>query len=470
MELESLLETGNLALEERRFSDAAEIFIEAWVRVGKAWELTPLVGHALRLAGATIRRRAFWCRVFSEAPPEGVHDLYELATQLLEAGAPDEAVALFQRIVALRSEDPVTYSALASALRSAGQLDQAWHAIEVAMQRAPEDGTFLLTAAQIRHSQGDLDEAIQLLEKAEAARPGHGGTRLQRGLTHLLAGCFVRGWEDFEYRNRPANDTSIKEWQGEPLYGTVVVRREQGAGDLIQFLRFVPLLKERGAKRVIIECERSFTRLLEATGHDVTLAGTIPPADWTVPMLSLPFRLGIDEPPDLVEPSLSRIRSPARSDPRRPLRLGVAWMGNQDFGATFLRDFNPALIEMLLEVPDVEWTSLQFGEPLPGSPQRGAVTLAGDWLDTARTVAALDGVISVDTSIAHLAGAMGIPVAILLPYSPDWRWGPAGSRTQWYPSASLIRQTAPRNWGGVIPMVHRWIADRLDSARAITSP
>jgi hypothetical protein len=127
-------------------------------------------------------------------------------------------------------------------------------------------------------------------------------------------------------------------------------------------------------------------------------------------------------------------------------------------------------MEALLQARDVMWTSLQFGEALPKGPHRESFTLSGDWLDTARTLATLDGVISVDTSIAHLAGAMGLPVAILLPYSPDWRWGLRAPRTPWYPTATLIRQTAPRDWAGVLPMVHRWIADLHLASSSINSP
>lgn len=459
-DLEQLLHEGQQAMESGAFPRAAEHFAAAWRLSGSLWGLAPLAGNAWRLAKDRIARRRFWQEVYAGPPPEAPEDRFTLGTELLDAAAPDLAVACFMSVVSDRPKDPAAWSALASARRAAGDLDAAWDAVEVALALNPTNGTFLLTAGQIRHCQGQLGEALSWIRQARIARPDHAPTRMQAGMTALLAGDWTHGFAEFEFRQRPATLPPVPEWLGGTLSGTILVTAEQGLGDLLQFIRYVPLLAERGANRVIVECPSSMTRLLEANGFEPSLTGQRPATDWQVPILSLPHRLGLGAATPRPSPSYISADGAAGSHSKdgAPLRIGLAWRGNPDFPETFLRDFDPALLSSLIDLPGVAWTSLQFGEALLGSASSNDSLFAPtDWLETARHLSQLNAVVTVDTSIAHLAGSMGIPVLIMLPYSPDWRWGLNSTISVWYPSAYLARQPRPRDWAGVIPLVHDWI-------------
>jgi hypothetical protein len=145
--------------------------------------------------------------------------------------------------------------------------------------------------------------------------------------------------------------------------------------------------------------------------------------------------------------------TPASTSDRR--RIGVVWQGNPAFLATSLRDFDRSLLPQLLDLPDVAWVSLQYGASDPTGLERLEMPqLSSNWLDTAILLSHLDAVVTVDTGIAHLAGAMGRPTFVLLPFSPDWRWGLGTDTTPWYPSVRLIRQRAPRDWASTIAPLH----------------
>jgi hypothetical protein len=292
----------------------------------------------------------------------------------------------------------------------------------------------------------------------EAVRPAHGPTRLQRALTSLLGGPTAEGWADFEYRGLPTPPaTGAAPWQGESLAGqSILVTAEQGQGDNFHFVRYVPELTARGAARVVVECHPGAQSLFAASGFDAVAKGEAPATDWYVPMLSLPHWLGRGA--DVASGGIPYLRTgtdrPAsHSKPRGVVRrrLGLVWQGNPEFLATTLRDFDPTLLPALLDIPGIDWIWMQYGAAPPIEHERLAIpTLSSSWLETATLLETLDGLVSVDTGLAHLSGALGLPTYVLLPYSPDWRWGLGSAHTPWYPSATLIRQKNPNDWCTVI--------------------
>ena len=186
----------------------------------------------------------------------------------------------------------------------------------------------------------------------------------------------------------------------------------------------------------------------------------MPETEWHVPLLSLPHRLGLDSNvradavPYLRAPAADIARAtlalPARDD-GRPLRLGLVWAGNPSFTGRVTRDLDASLLPELTAIPGVQWIALQHGAAgdaeIPGLER---VPLPGDWAATAGMLAALDGLVSTDTGIVHLAGAMGVRTWVMLQAVPDWRWGMRGTTSAWYPSITLLRQDAPGNWAGVV--------------------
>ena len=462
--LEQHLATGRQALEEERYREAALSFAAVVTLLPSEWSIWQMAAQAWNLAGDRVREREAWRGAYAHWAGEDVRNLFGIGAGLLQCGAPFEATTCLERVAAALPRDSSALGALAAAYRSSGQLTRAWRTIQRALTISPRSPTLCLTAAQIRHAQGNLADAHRWLDKADRLRPNHGPTQLQRGLTTLLAGPSAPGWAGFEERGLPSCHSGGAPWRGESLTGaSIVVLAEQGVGDLFHFLRFIPVLADRGPASLIVEAHGSTHALLERNGLTVVNPGNAPKTDWCVPVLSLPHVLGIDGDyvtnrfPYVVTGDLP---SPSRRRPSGRPRIGVTWKGNPGFLATALRDFNFALLPELSSLMDAEWISLQLDEPVPEGFQNAGVR-SPDWLETARLLESLDCVISVDTAIAHLAGAMGLSPIVLLPYSPDWRWGLASATTAWYPGMQLIRQAAPNEWRSVLPELQRTIYQRF---------
>lgn len=293
---------------------------------------------------------------------------------------------------------------------------------------------------------GQLREAERWLRLALRHRPENATTELALAETLLSAGRYAEGWRHFEARARafPSATTrltgSSPEWMGEPLNGrTIVIVQEQGLGDQIMFARFAPLMKSQGAGRVVLCCQAPLARLFRTLGgvdEVIGLGGgevvTLPhPFVW-VRCMSLAGRLGVT--PDNV-PSAPYLSAPPRSV--RP-RIGVFTSGNPENPADGNRSLDEASARRL--------------HGLAGAMSLDpAKTGARDLLDTAEIIAGLDLVLSVDTAVAHLAGAMGKPTWVLLPaLSVDWRWQAAVETSPWYPSVRLARQLSPGDWSPAV--------------------
>jgi hypothetical protein len=305
-------------------------------------------------------------------------------------------------------------------------------------------------------------------------RPGFNEAMFSYAILLARAGDYERAWPLFESRwNLPGltkPNFSQPAWSGQSVDGKrILIYSEQGLGDSIQFIRYAAMLVERGAE-VIVECRKELVDLLR-TAIGVTgvffEGEPLPPFDLHVAMLSQPgaFKTTIQTIPGKV-PYL--FANPARRHTWRDrlgndhtrLRVGLTWAGNAD--NVTLRKRRVALEQLLpvVAVENVDFFSLQIGS---GSEQIGRLPLQSliadhtmhikDFADTAAFMAELDLIISVDTAVAHLAGALGCSVWTLLPFVSDWRWGLEGENTPWYPTMRLFRQPAPGDWASVIQKV-----------------
>lgn len=447
----ALSEAGDTAAAIARYREAVTL-------APAMLDLHLVLANALQLSGDALGARTTLRRALRLAERPDAATEFTLGKALVDVGAGADAVPSFRRVRAEMPHDATAAAALAAALREAHQPDAAWTEIKHALLLAPDDPVALHTASLIRHDMADYAGALAMADRSLDARPEGAGTRVTRGFLRHLTGDHEGGWRDLEARPLPQPATDARDWHGEPLDGrSIALLGEQGAGDQFQFLRFARHPALQAAARVVISCNADAVSLLTAAGLDAVARDTPVVTDFHAPLMSLPLRLGLESAwtaetsrsPYLVLPDVTR------STATRARRVGLAWAGNAAHRNDAARSIPSALLHGLLHThPDVRFVSMQHGVPdheMPFGPLEP--NAGGDWLATARQLCTLDLLITVDTGIAHLAGALGIPVWVLLPHVPDWRWGATGNATAWYPTARLFRQPARGEWPRVLTNV-----------------
>jgi tetratricopeptide (TPR) repeat protein len=322
------------------------------------------------------------------------------------------------------------------------------------------------------------DEALESFDRAIALEPDLPQGHWNKALLCLALGDFESGWDDYEWRWRGATELVPRgftqpQWRGEDIAGkTILLHAEQGFGDSIQFVRYLPMVKAK-AGQVILEVPDSLRPLIADIAEGVTMLArgdALPPFDVHCPLMSLPLAFGttlasipasvpyLHAPAGRVEALRSRL-----SSAKRP-RVGLVWSGRPDHKNDHNRSVALSRLSPLLSGGDATFVSLQreYREAdlpaLERSPILRLEASLSDFADTAATIGELDLVISVDTAVAHLAGAMGKPLWLLLPQVQDWRWMRGRADSPWYPTARLFRQSQIGDWDGVIAAVARELA------------
>ena len=386
------------------------------------------------------------------------------------------AVACYRRALALRPESANIHSNMGNAFRDLGRFEDAARSLQQALQLAPESPEYLYNLGLVHRDMGHADHALAAFDRVLAAKPDHVECHWDRALTHLRRGDLEPGFAEYEWRwklkRSPPRAIAKPLWDGKPFANKILfVHWEQGYGDTIQFVRFLPLAKRLGGT-VIFECQGDLTRLLaSADGVDKLVgAGSPPPEfDCHVPLLSLPWLLKIT--PATVPAKVPYLAVPPIGDKGIPilepgaLKVAIAWAGSPTNRDDRRRTCPFARFLDLAGVPGVALYSIQRGraaEELPAALNGPLVLDVGrtcvDFADNAALLAQMDLVISVDTSIAHLAGALGKPVWTLLSAVCDWRWMDEGERTPWYPTMRLFRQKTLGDWDGVFANVRAELA------------
>lgn len=418
-----------------------------------------------------------WAIALAPAPVEALH---RRARALSALGRASDALDDLDRLLAL---DPGHVDALNDRgilLRRLHRPEEALASYARALAVAPHCAEALNNRGAVLLDLRRHEEALASFAAAQALRPDYADAHRNEALARLMLGDFAGGWAKYEWRWKDRDDQAplpLPVWDGgAPLAGrTLLLHAEQGLGDTIQFARYAPALAARGAK-VVLGVQPALKGLLgslDGVAAVVSQGDPLPAVDLQYPMASLPLAFATDLA------SIPRRVPYLKADPARVAhwrerlpgeapRVGLAWSGSR----THVNDHNRSLrlrqLAPMLRRGDVCFVGLQQdirevdAPDLQAAPALGFGRAFRDFADTAAVVSQLDLVISVDTSVAHLAGALARPVWVLLPFVPDWRWLLDREDSPWYPTARLFRQPKPGDWANVI--------ERLDAELAFTPP
>lgn len=399
--------------------------------------------------------------------PEALNNLGNL---LRRRNAAAEAVGCFRRALHYRPDYADAQYNLGLALQSLDLLDEAEACYRKVLVTEPGHHAATNNYANVLVGLGRIYEALSRYEHAVRLAPTNREYRVNAGMAQLLQGDFRDGWRNYGARVAPSVPGGTL-WTGQSLKEkSILILSEQGLGDTIQFIRYARQIWDEGG-RVSAVCPAPLVELLRtATGLEQVVPDhlALPPCDWYAPLLHLPdvFTTRMETIPSEVpylsaDPERVRGWGAALQIPDNHLRVGIAWRGGVDHWNDRNRSMDPSCLATLAGLTETSFISLQKGygdgcENLAFTPLPRELT---DFADTAALMSHLDLVISVDTSVAHLAGALGRPTWVLLPFAPDWRWMLERDDSPWYPTMRLFRQSRRRDWLPVLERVREALID-----------
>ena len=497
---------------------AASQFEAARDHYAAAGHLAPHMAEPwINLAAALGRMSEFSLSITAAAKgaalaPEMPQALANLGRSLDQHSLSPQALDIFERVVRVTPGDPQAHSNLALAQFARGFDARARDHLQQAIHLQSDHAEYHINLSSVMERQKDYERAIRaacagicldpkdqvglnnlavslqslclddlaigMLDRAIAIDPAYVDGHFNRGTSYLRIGRLQQGWADYEYRLKTKGHALEKTfdarlWDGSRILDsqTILLYAEQGLGDTIQFMRYALALKSAGA-RVIVSGQAALKRLFSSHVTYLAPDDPIPPIDFYAPLLSLPHLLarypsGLDIPTHyVVRPQDLTQHWQSRLGPPGARRIGMTVMGNPNHANDLLRSMPLTFVEGLFMQRDLEFHLIQKSAPpavrdLIQSHPNVVLhdALIDDLADTAAILGQMDLVIAVDTSILHLAGAMGLRAYGLLAYAPDWRWQTGSTRTDWYPTISLIRQSTPGDWPGVVAMLSKLIAD-----------
>jgi tetratricopeptide (TPR) repeat protein len=478
---------GNALLELKRAAEALAAYDRALALEPRQVEALNNRGNAL----LELKRHEEALASFDRAlaiDPDYAEAHNNRGLVLLALKRPEAALASHERALALAPGDARAYHNCANALRKLKKPDQALAHYERALALQPEYVQAIVNRAGALCELLRTDEALACYARAQALAPEDPAANWNEALCRLLTGDFAAGWRKYEWRWRELFAQFKREfpqplWLGrEDLRGaTILLHAEQGLGDTIQFCRYAAEVARLGAA-VLLEVQPALKPLLGGLRGATALFARgepLPGFDFHCPLLSLPLALGttlqtiprsvpyLEAAPQLVSQWEERL------SPFGGFRIGIGWQGNPDYVSDHYRSPPLRHFAGLSQVEGVRLVSLQKGagaEQLRGSAAALPVSdfgddldgAAGPFMDTAAILCDLDLVVTSDTALAHLAGALAVPVWVVLPYCPDWRWLLGREDCPWYPTMRLFRQKRLDDWGGVFTDVRAAVLERLN--------
>jgi len=471
---------GYVRLKQKRYKDSATLFNDALhanpndvsACLGLACTCSETFQHEMALRLYSLAR---------DLDHSSYVPLYGMGQAYAGLGKFGEAEKYLRKALELSPDNSSLESNLGAVLKEQGKKAEAFLAYQAALAHNPLNATAAFGLGGWYWLDQNYGEAKRWHERAIALEPDAASAHANLAMILLMEGDFCRGWEEYEWRFKisdPAQSVDNRTfhkplWDGSPFPDrTLLIQSEQGAGDMIQFCRYLPMVKALGGS-VVLECAPRLTRLLQdLPGVDQLVPRMVAPQvpfDLYLPLLSIPkfFSDSVDKIPaqipylfpeqPLIEETRQRIRGAG-------LKVGLCWQGNRTYKHDASRSIPLQELLPLFDISGITYFSLQKGEgseDLHLLPSRYEVLDLGACLDnggdafveTAAAMYHLDLVISSDTAIPHLAGALGIPVWVILAHTPEWRWMFDRDDSPWYPTMKLFRQRASGDWKGVIKSV-----------------
>jgi tetratricopeptide (TPR) repeat protein len=462
--------------------DALERREEALASFDRALELNrdhanALNNRALTLAalGRTADAMASWDRALA-VDPNHFDSLRNRGNALHDAKRHVEALADYEKALAIKPDHVDILNNRGGSLEELGRLDEAIECYDRAIRLDPQLTEIHVNKGSAFAASNRFGEALACYAQAAALEPGRAEVKWSESLVRLRLGQFGEGWRGYEWRSKQASwlkrrrDLQRPQWLGdEPLAGrTILLPAEQGFGDTLQFVRYASLVACRGAK-VILEVQPALKGLLSSVdgiAGIIAQSEPLPAFDIYCPLMSLPLAFGTElhtipaDIPYIRVPTDRLARWRERLGEGSALRVGIAWAGSLAHKNNHNRSIALERFAALLKVPGVAFISMQreaTGEEAALLRRHASVMPIGeelaDFADTAAVVSMLDLVVSVDTALVHLAGALGKAVWVLLPFSPDFRWLLEREDSPWYPTARLFRQPRIGDWASVLERV-----------------
>ena len=486
----ALTRLGEVLLEQKKYQEALAVFtklkneqpdnFDAQIALGRIWFELHDFGKALDAFDGAIRLNSRNARAF-----------YNKGKTLAALECKEQAVEAYEQSIYLDPDAHHAYTNLGNLLRELGRLEDALNLHRIACDLDPSSPRPKNNIALVMKELGHLDAALESYDEALALDPDSVDVNWNKSLLLLLQGNYEEGWPLYEWRLK--REDTLQEypqfaqpsWRGETdLRGQrLLVHLEQGLGDMVQFCRYIPILVDKGIE-VILQVQTSLLPLIASLESDVTLVSQddpLPDFDAYCPLMSLPYALGttletIPSSDSYLSPCPEKVAEwREKLGSADALRVGLAWSGRKEHKNDHNRSMALANLLPVLDVP-VEWHSIQKDyrsvdldvlKTLPQLYQHQRDL--NDFSDTAALLANLDLVITVDTSVAHVAAALGKPTWLLLPYLSDFRWLMDRVDTPWYPSMRLYRQDQPNDWTPVLQRIKNDLDNNFELISTATS-
>jgi Flp pilus assembly protein TadD len=406
-----------------------------------------------------------------ELTPQDIDARYLLGLSLRQAGATADAIDVFAQLIQLEPQHFDAHNALGDALQAAGRVEEAVDCYRNAMHLRADSAEAQNNLASAYQEMGKVSDAISSYRAALSRSPQNSAIHYNLALALLSDGQYLEGFAEHEWRWQVAQlgltqrNFPHPRWVGEDPRGKrLLLFCEQGFGDSIQMLRYVPILEQMGAT-VIVQLPQELMRLarsLPGSARFIAFGDAPPEVDLQCPLLSVPLAMKttVNSIPTAVpylhaEPAAAgewRMRINVAAGDKK--KIGIAWAGRREHWNDRNRSIPAEILAPLFDLSEVTFFSVQKSDAAArlNNLVDGTADLH-DFADTAAMIDALDLVISVDTAVAHLAGAMGKPTWLLLPFAADWRWLQHREDSPWYPTMKLFRQSKAGNWMGVVQRV-----------------